>query len=104
MTRRSLIFLVIIGAVGLALGLTIYLLLADFDQIGFLPQLKLGLRTSEITPPPATGKIEDAVSALLKEIEAESALVAAGESDASLVANDSQEIVDFGLVVNENEL
>lgn len=58
----------------------------------------------EITPPPATGNVDDAVNALLEEVaDIEPLLVAEEDSDALLVGGDSQEVGDFGQSVNENE-
>lgn len=59
---------------------------------------------TEITPPPATGNVDDLVDALLKEIADIGPLLTEEDSDAVLINADSQEISDFGQSVNENEL
>lgn len=61
-------------------------------------------KTLEIVPPPATGNVDDAANAILKELSAEDQILAEEESDASLITGDSQEVGDFGQSVNENEL
>ncbi|OGZ17319.1 MAG: hypothetical protein A2Z78_00710 [Candidatus Nealsonbacteria bacterium RBG_13_36_15] len=57
----------------------------------------------EITPPPATGNVDDLTDALIKEVADTEPILTEEDSDAAIINNDSQEISDFGQSVNENE-
>jgi len=57
-----------------------------------------------INPPAATGDIDDAVDAFLKETVDIGNTVLGGKDDASLLDEDSQEINGFSQSYNENEL
>lgn len=94
-TKTATIFIVIIIAVIEAV-------------IAFFPQQKISqnpplIKSTEITPPPATGKIDDLVNATLSEILDEEQLLKEEENDTSLVTSDKQEISDFGQTINESE-
>ncbi|MBU1132626.1 hypothetical protein KKC32_05290 [Patescibacteria group bacterium] len=54
--------------------------------------------------PPATGNIDDAVSAILAEIDEETALLDEELSDADLLTEDGELINDFDQAYDENEL
>ena len=62
------------------------------------------LKTGEVTPPPATGNIDDIINSLTKELSDESSVLSAEEGDTSLLEGDSREVDDFGQSVDENEL
>ena len=57
----------------------------------------------EIVPLAATGNIDDAVNALLQEIDDEQPLLDEAKNDKSLLLSDGQQISDFSQSVNENE-
>lgn len=59
--------------------------------------------TTEITPPAATGNVDDLVNATLSEISDEELLIKEEEKDTSLINLDSQEVSDFGQTINESE-
>ena len=65
----------------------------------FFPQGEEG-----ITPPPATGNIEDAADAMLKEILDEESLLAEEEEDVILITSDSQDIASFDQSLEDDEL
>jgi len=58
---------------------------------------------TEITPPLATGKVDDLVSATFSEISDEELLIKEEENDTLLIGLDTQEISDFGQTINESE-
>ncbi|PIU75255.1 MAG: hypothetical protein COS76_01780 [Candidatus Portnoybacteria bacterium CG06_land_8_20_14_3_00_39_12] len=58
----------------------------------------------ENTPPPATGKVDDTVNALLQEIEDETLASQEENNEANAIIDDSQTISDFGQTYNENAL
>jgi len=62
-----------------------------------------GVKEGEIALPQATGNIDDAVDALLKEIDDEQSALNGVEDEKSLIISDSQEISDFSQSINENE-
>lgn len=59
---------------------------------------------TEITPPPATGDVDDLVDATFSEISDEDLLIQEEEDDLLLITLDKQEISDFGQTINESEL
>jgi hypothetical protein len=76
-----------------------------------LPKIYKGITSNEqstenqgIVPPPATGNVDDAANAILKELSDEDPILTEEESDTLLITNDSQEIGDFGQLINESEL
>lgn len=58
---------------------------------------------TEITPPAATGNIDDLVKALLQDTSNEALGAEEESNDAALIAADSQEISDFGQSYDENK-
>jgi hypothetical protein len=58
---------------------------------------------TEITPPTATGNVDDLVAATIKEITDEEILLKEAENDPSFITSDSQEISSFGQTINESE-
>ena len=68
-----------------------------------IPWLTKVIKGKEITPPKATGNIDDTVSAIIKEISAEGENNKAIERDADFINSDSREISGFGQSYNENE-
>jgi len=63
-----------------------------------------GGKGQDIIPPPATGNVDDLVASVLKDIDDESKILTQEDSDADLIADDSQEIGDFGQSIDENEI
>jgi flagellar basal body-associated protein FliL len=61
-------------------------------------------QAAKITPPPATGNIDDAINAFIQDATNEQALAADEDADTSLIDLDSQAINDFGQSYNENEI
>lgn len=61
-------------------------------------------QVAKITPPPATGNVDDAINAFIQDSTNEQALAAEEDADASLIDLDSQEISNFGQSYNENEI
>lgn len=57
-----------------------------------------------IVPPVATGNIDDAVDALLKELIDEESLYEEENDDVEILISDIQEISDFGQSIDESEL
>lgn len=94
MTRRTIISLVLILVALVAIPVY-YFLLKEKPSV---------TREGEITPPPATGDVDDAVDALLRELSDEGALLTEEEGDAALVTGDSGEIGGFGQTIKEDEL
>lgn len=69
-----------------------------------LPTLYIPFVKKEITPPPATGNVDDLMEAILKEVSDEQSVFSEEEDDSSLINNYNAEIGNFGTLVNENEL
>jgi hypothetical protein len=93
-TKNVIIFIIIVVIVVLA-------------AIVFFPKQKTfqnqSPKTTEITPPAATGKVDDLTNAILSEISDEELLIKEEEKDTSLIILDGQEISDFGQTINESE-
>jgi len=92
MTNKTVILIIIIAVV-------------VFAAIVFFPKHSLYRfqKTTEITPPPATGDVDDLVDATLSEISDENLLIKEEEKDTSLISSDNQMISDFGQTINESE-
>ena len=94
MTKNTVIFIIIVAVVILAV-------------IAFFPKQKPSQnqppKTTEITPPAATGNVDDLVNATLSEISDEELLIKEEENDTSFITLDSKEISDFGQTINESE-
>lgn len=58
----------------------------------------------EITPPAATGNVDDLVDALIKEVSDEESVLRAADDEAAALIDDAQEISDFGQSAEDNEL
>lgn len=100
-TRNGIILLVIITAIIIGAILAYFYLPQGQPLPSFAP---IKPKVQEIVPPPATGNIDDAANAFLKELDDEQSLITEEESDALLITTDSQEISDFGQAINDNEL
>jgi len=102
MEGKSLLMMVIVIVAALAAVAAIcyVLLLKEPAEVGLL-QTKA---PSEVIPPPATGNIDDAVDALLKEVTDSESLFIQEESDIELITGDNQEIDEFGYSIDEKEL
>jgi len=102
MKDKSVLMLVIVVVAALAAIVAIcYVLLFEEEPIiGPAPSMV----EKEIIPSPATGNIDDAVDALLKELADENTLLTDEENDVSVLSNDNTEINEFGSSVNEKEL
>ena len=76
-------------------------------QVDDIPQAEIVLPAQELPvaiTTPATGDVDDAINAILKEVIDEQALFADEEKDTILLGADSQAVSDFGQSFNENEL
>lgn len=94
MTTKSVVIFIVIVAV---------VILAVFT---FFPKQKPSpgpSQTTEITPPAATGNVDDLMAATIKEITDEDLLLKDEENDTSFITLDRQEISDFGQTINESE-
>lgn len=102
LTTKSGTIIIVIAAIIAAL------IIAIFAYFVFGPEAppisQIPSKPKEIVPPPATGNIDDAVNALIKEISDEESVLKTEEGDAGLITTDSQEIGDFGQSIKENEL
>lgn len=58
----------------------------------------------ETVPSPATGNVDDLADALTRELSDIESVFTGEEDDATLITTDSEEVSDFGQVINENEL
>jgi len=101
-TKSGIILLVIITAVIIGAILSYFYLpqgppLPTFSSVSKPKML-------EIIPPPATGNVDDAVSAFLEEVNDEQPVLTEEESDTSLITTDSQEVSDFGQSINDSDL
>lgn len=101
MTGKSIAMLLIVVIAALAVILACYYL---FPEEPSITQLSFKTPEKEITPPPATGNIDDAVDALLKELIDIESLFEEEEEDVELVTSDELEIGDFGQSIDESEL
>jgi len=99
--KHTIIILIgVIIIAGLAAG---YIFFVKTPQDGWTVPLAR-VEKKETTPPPATGKIDDTVAALLQDSENETIASQEENSEASAIIDDSQTISDFGQTYNENEL
>lgn len=94
-TKTAIIFVVIVVVV---IGAAVI----------FFPKQKISknpplIKSTEIIPPLATGKVDDLVNATLSEISDEEPVIKDEEKDVSLINSDKQEISDFGQTINESE-
>jgi len=93
-TKNVVIFIIIVALI----------ILATFV---FFPRQKPSqnqtLTVTEITPPAATGNVDELVDATIKEIEDENLSLKDEEKDISIITSDQQEISDFGQTINESE-
>ena len=93
-TKGVVIFIVIV----------IVVILAVF---AFFPKQKPSTgqppKTTEITPPAATGNVDDLMAATIKEITDEDLLLKDEENDTSFITLDRQEVSDFGQTINESD-
>ena len=96
------LFVAIVGLVYAYYLLSPGFFLPRENQLPQIPSITIP-QEKEITPPPATGNVDDAANAMLQELSDEGTLLSEEESDTELIISDSQEISDFGQSVNENE-
>jgi hypothetical protein len=96
-TKNAVIFIIIVALVILVIFI-------------FFPRQKPSqnqpltvTESTEITPPPATGNVDDLVDATIKEIEDENLSLKDEEKDISIITSDQQEISDFGQTINATE-
>jgi hypothetical protein len=61
------------------------------------------VKSKSVTPPEATGNIDDAVNAIMMETTDESSIINEENQDAAIISQDSQEIKNFGQSANEND-
>ncbi len=75
------------------------------DQQGQLAQQGQAATTTivEVTPPAATGNVDETIDALLQESSSEAGAFQEEMDSANIVADDSQAISDFGQSYNEKE-
>lgn len=93
-TKNTAIFIIIVALVILVIFI-------------FFPRQKPSqnqpLTVTEITPPPATGNVDDLIDATIKEIADENLSLKDEEKDISIITSDQQEISDFGQTINATE-
>ncbi|MBI4053983.1 MAG: hypothetical protein HY397_01480 [Candidatus Doudnabacteria bacterium] len=95
-------FTLAVGALAL-----VAVLLVGFAVTQTAPRISSPPTTPEATvtdTAPATGKVDDAVSAFLADVEAEQNLLLEEESDLDLVTSDANAAGEFGQAYDENEL
>ena len=95
MTSKSVIILIVIVTA------VIFAVFAFFPKP--LPPPPGPSQATEITPPLATGNVDDLVNATFSEISDEELLIKEEEKDTSLITLDNQEVSDFGQTINESE-
>ena len=93
-TKSAVIFIVIVAAV-------VFAVFAFFPKP--LPPPPGPSQATEITPPVATGNVDDLINATFSEISDEELLIKEEEKDTSLITLDSQEVSDFGQTINGSE-
>jgi hypothetical protein len=95
MTTKSVLIVIVIVAL---------IILATFV---FFPRQKppqnQTLTVKEITPPAATGNVDNLVDATIKEIADENLSIKDEDKDISIITSDQQEISDFGQTINATE-
>ncbi len=96
--RTNLVIISLIVLVAVIVGVLVYLFPDSIKD--YFP----GKSQSNLTPPVATGNVNDLVEALLREISDEQSLLNEEETDAELILSDSKEISDFDQSINENDL
>jgi len=70
-------------------------------EVSQLPESAVQQAPAAVGIVPATGNVDDVAEALLKDVDAEAALLANIDNDADLLIADSQAIDDFGQSYNE---
>lgn len=100
-TKSGIILLVVLTAVIIG-AILAYFYLPQGPPLPSFTSVKP--QAQEIVPPAATGNVDDAASAFLKELDDEQLLITEEESDTSLITTDSQEVSDFGQSINESDL
>ena len=100
MKYKNLIILLAVALIVVVVVLACYFSFPEEPPTSYLfPKTQAG-----IVPPPATGNIDDAVDALLKEIIDEGSLYEEEDDDVEIIISDIQEISDFGQSIDESEL
>lgn len=98
--EKLIIFIVFIIAIAAIILSYFYIWPEETTQIlGPSRKLKEG-----ITPPPATGNIDNAADAIIKELDDIEITLSEEKGDTAFITGDSREISDFGQSYNENEL
>jgi hypothetical protein len=91
-------------AIVVVLGLSFYYISTQQEIANLLKGgAQVTTEREKIFTVPATGDIDDATEALLKEADDESSALSDLEGDVNLIDSDSQEVDDFGQSVNEND-
>ena len=102
MKLKFLTALIIIGIVAIAAAL--FLVYYNAKQEQAVPEGEGQIiQVKEIIPPKATGNIDDAVDALIKEAEDEENQALGEDGELPLLTVDSQTISDFGQSYNEKD-
>jgi hypothetical protein len=101
-SKKSFLILVVASAIVIS-GLVFYYISTQQELISLLEGQTQFIKETEISTVPATGNVDDATEALLKEVNDESSALSNLEGDASLIDSDSQEVDDFGQSINEND-
>ncbi len=100
MKYKNLIILLVVVLVVVIVVLSYYFSFPEGPSISYL-----SLKTQAgIVPPKATGNIDDAADALLRELDDLELLFIEEEDDVELLIADEQEISDFGQSIDESEL
>ena len=100
MKHKNLIILLAVASVVIIVVLSCYF---SFPE-GPLTSHLFRKTQAGIVPPPATGNIDDAANALLRELDDIESLFIEEEDDVELLIADEQEISDFGQSIDESEL
>ena len=95
--NTRLIVVIVIGII-VIVGLFVFVSQKTKPPVSVVPPEK------EIVPPPATGKVDDLVDALLTEITDEESVLKEEEGNTTLVTQDNQEVGNFVNSINESEL
>lgn len=92
------------AAVVVALGVACWILLPKKESPGTGGETPGGGQETGITPPAATGDVDDAVTAILNDVSEEGTLTEDEDGDTTLVTDDSTELDNIGQTLGDDEL